>query len=150
MLRLMRPALLNAFMGTLLYTQGTAFADTTPPVPIIPATHDGQRDFDYLLGSWIWPSTFPIRHFRHRLHAQAYFLPHEGTNDVAWGLIAFNSLAVYKAHKTRLKVDPDARENFSIVYSKRVILREERNIVEIVDSTFERPPVLDPRGYESP
>jgi hypothetical protein len=32
----------------------------------------------------------------------------------------------------------------------RVAGMEERNFVEIVDSTFERPPVLDPRGYESP
>ena len=26
-------------------------------------------------------------------HLLGYFLPHEGTNDVAWGLIAFGSLA---------------------------------------------------------
>lgn len=26
-----------------------------------------------------------------------YFLPHEGTNNVAWGLIAFESLAAYEA-----------------------------------------------------
>ena len=25
-----------------------------------------------------------------------YFLPDEGTNDIAWGLIAFDSLAVYR------------------------------------------------------
>lgn len=31
------------------------------------------------------------------------FLPHEGTNHVAWGLIAFDSLAVYEADRTRLK-----------------------------------------------
>ncbi len=26
-------------------------------------------------------------------HRVGYFLPHEGTNDVAWGLIGFESLA---------------------------------------------------------
>ena len=35
-----------------------------------------------------------------------YFLPHEGTNDVAWGLIAFDSLAAYEAYRARLKADP--------------------------------------------
>jgi hypothetical protein len=28
-----------------------------------------------------------------------YFLPHEGTNDVAWGLIAFESLSAYEAYR---------------------------------------------------
>ena len=26
-----------------------------------------------------------------------YFLPHEGTSDIAWGLISFDSLAAYEA-----------------------------------------------------
>ena len=79
-------------------------------------------------------------------HLIGYFLPYEGTNDVAWGLIAFEGLAAYEAYKTQLKSDPEARENFAMVYSKRVILREERNFVQIVDSTFGCPPVLDPKG----
>ena len=37
-----------------------------------------------------------------------YFLPHEGTNDVAWGVIAFDSLAAYEAYRARLKADPKA------------------------------------------
>ena len=68
-----------------------------------------------------------------------YFLPHEGTNDVAWGLIAFESLAAYEAYRSRLKADPEARQNLAMAYDKRLILREERNFVEIVESTFERP-----------
>src|ERR1700730_18053194 len=35
-------------------------------------------------------------------HLIGYFLPHEGTNDVAWALIAFDSLASYEAYRTRL------------------------------------------------
>lgn len=75
-------------------------------------------------------------------HLIGYFLPHEGTNDVGWGLIAFDSLAAYEAYKLRLKADPQARENFAGAQSKRFILREERNFVEVVDSTFGRPSTL--------
>lgn len=69
-------------------------------------------------------------------HLVGYFLPHEGTNDVAWGLIAFDSLASYEAYKARLKSDSEGRENFAAAQAKRFILREERNFVEIVDGTF--------------
>jgi len=71
-----------------------------------------------------------------------YFLPYEGTNDVAWGLIAFDSLASYEKYRARLKADPEAQENFAVVQSKKVILREERNFVEVVEGTFllGRPP----------
>jgi hypothetical protein len=68
-----------------------------------------------------------------------YFLPYEGTNNVAWGLIAFESLAAYEAYRARLKADPEGRENFAFAQSKRLILREERTFVEAVDSTFPRP-----------
>jgi hypothetical protein len=72
-------------------------------------------------------------------HLLGYFLPYEGTNDVAWGLIAFENLTAYEAYRTRLKADPEARQNLAMAYDKRLILREERNFVEIVEGTFERP-----------
>lgn len=65
-----------------------------------------------------------------------YFLPHEGTNDVAWGLIGFESLAAYEAYRARLRSDQEAIENFATAQSKRIILREERTFVEVVDGTF--------------
>jgi len=65
-----------------------------------------------------------------------YFLPHEGTNDVAWGLIAFESLAAYEAYRARLKSDAEARENFAMAEKMRLILREERTFLETVDETF--------------
>ena len=65
-----------------------------------------------------------------------YFLPYEGTNNVAWGLIAFDSLASYETYRARLKSDPEAMENFAMAQAKRLILREERNFVEVVDGTF--------------
>jgi len=71
-----------------------------------------------------------------------YFLPHEGTNDIAWGLIAFESLAAYETYRARLKSDPEGRENFAMAVSKRLILREERNFVEVVDGTLGVPSQL--------
>ncbi len=68
-----------------------------------------------------------------------YFLPHEGTNNIAWGLIAFDSLAAYEAYRTRLKVDPEGRENFALAQAKRFILREERSFVETVAGAFRVP-----------
>jgi len=65
-----------------------------------------------------------------------YFLPHEGTNDVAWGLVAFDSLGAYEAYRTRLREDAEARENFAEATAKRLILREERTFLEVVDGTF--------------
>jgi hypothetical protein len=65
-----------------------------------------------------------------------YFLPYEGTNDVAWGLIAFDSLAAYEAYRKRLREDPQGRANFAMAQSKRLILREERTFVEVVEGTF--------------
>jgi len=75
-------------------------------------------------------------------HLVGYFLPYEGTNDVAWGLIAFESLTSYENYRARLKSDPEARENFSMAQNKRLILREERNFVELVDGTFNLPSTL--------
>jgi hypothetical protein len=75
-------------------------------------------------------------------HLVGYFLPHEGTNDVAWGLIAFDSLASYEAYRARLKSDPKARENFTMARTKRLILHEERTFVEVVDGTFGLPSTL--------
>jgi hypothetical protein len=75
-------------------------------------------------------------------HLVGYFLPYEGTNDVAWGLIGFDSLASYETYRARLKSDPEARDNFAMAQNKRLILREERNFVEIVDGTFGVPSKL--------
>jgi NIPSNAP len=65
-----------------------------------------------------------------------YFLPHEGTNDVAWGLIAGESLAAYEAYRSRLKADPEARANFAFAQQQRMILREQRTFLATVDGTF--------------
>lgn len=65
-----------------------------------------------------------------------YFLPYEGTNNVAWGLISFASLAEYEAYRARLKADGEARENFAFAQNNRFILREKRTFLEVVDGTY--------------
>ena len=61
-----------------------------------------------------------------------YFLPHEGTNYEAWGLVGFDSLADYEAYRLRLKVDEEALKNFAFAREKRFIRREERTFLENV------------------
>lgn len=75
-----------------------------------------------------------------------YFLPHEGTNDIAWGLIACESLAAYERYRARLSADPEARDNFQMAQSKRLVLREERTFVSVVEGTFSIPATLEGRG----
>lgn len=67
-----------------------------------------------------------------------YFLPLEGSNYEAWGLIAFDSLAAYEAYRARLKTDEEGRANFALAQQKRFILREERTFTEVVDGAFQR------------
>jgi hypothetical protein len=74
-----------------------------------------------------------------------YFLPHEGTNNVAWGLIAFDSLAEYETYRSRLKCDPEGRSNFEFAQEHRLILREERTFLETVEGTF-RIAAAGPKG----
>ena len=69
-------------------------------------------------------------------HLVGYFLPYEGTNNVAWGLIGFDSLASYESYRQKLKIDPEARKNIETAVAKRIILREERTFLEVVDGTF--------------
>jgi hypothetical protein len=73
-------------------------------------------------------------------HLIGYFLPHEGTNDIGWGLIAFDSLAAYETYRARLRTDAEARENFATAQAKRFILREERTFLQVVEGTFGIPP----------
>ena len=62
-----------------------------------------------------------------------YFLPHEGTNTIAWALISFDSLASYEAYRARLKADPEGAANFRFAQEKRFILSEERTFLEAVE-----------------
>jgi hypothetical protein len=74
-------------------------------------------------------------------HLIGYFMPQEGTNDVAWGLFALDSLAAYEAYRARLRDDADLTCEDAMVRSKGLILREGRNFVKLVEGTFDPPPM---------
>ena len=65
-------------------------------------------------------------------YLMGYFMPHEGTNDIALAMIGFDSLAAYETYRARLKSDPAAHANFAFAERERVILREERTFLRPV------------------
>jgi hypothetical protein len=75
-------------------------------------------------------------------HLIGYFMPHEGSNDEAWGLIAFASLADYEAYRARLREDAEGRANFDFAQQERFILQEWRTFTRVVDASFLQPPAL--------
>lgn len=74
-----------------------------------------------------------------------YFLPYEGSNDVAWGLIGFDDMAAYERYRAALKADREGRANFEMAQAQRFILREERSWLEDVASTRNQAPPSAPR-----
>ncbi len=67
-------------------------------------------------------------------HLVGYFLPHEGTNDVAWGVISFESLAAYEAYRARLADDPLGRENYQFARRERFIVKEDRIFLKLASA----------------
>jgi len=61
-----------------------------------------------------------------------YWMPHEGTNNIAYGLISFESLAAYEAYRGRLRSDPAGVANFRFAEEERCILAEERSFLRQV------------------
>lgn len=58
-----------------------------------------------------------------------YFMPHEGTDNIALGLICFDSLAAYEAYRARLRQDEGGAANFDMAQRERFILSEERSFL---------------------
>ncbi len=58
-----------------------------------------------------------------------YFMPHEGTNNIALAMISFESLAAYEAYRKRLKTDEAGMANFRFAQENRFILSEERTFL---------------------
>ncbi|WDE10523.1 NIPSNAP family protein [Thalassomonas haliotis] len=65
-----------------------------------------------------------------------YFLPHEGSNNIAYALINFASLAAYEQYRKRLKQDKDGEKNFAFARSRQFILEEKRSFLTPVTATF--------------
>ncbi len=62
-----------------------------------------------------------------------YWMPHEGTNNIAYALISFASLAAYEAYRARLRADEAGQQNFRFAEEQRFILAEERSFLRMVD-----------------
>jgi hypothetical protein len=58
-----------------------------------------------------------------------YFLPHEGTNNIAIALVSFDSLAAYEAYRARIKADDEGIATFKLAERERFILSEERTFL---------------------
>jgi len=61
-----------------------------------------------------------------------YFMPHEGTNNIAWALISCDSLAAYEGYRKQLHVDEESLANFAFAQRERFILSEERTFLRPV------------------
>jgi hypothetical protein len=61
-----------------------------------------------------------------------YWMPHEGTNNIAFGLISFESLAAYEEYRAQLLRDSDGAANFAHAQKERFILAEERSFLRQV------------------
>ena len=61
-----------------------------------------------------------------------YWMPHEGTNNIAFALISFENLAAYEAYRARLRTDSEGMANFNFAEENRFILGEERTFLRQV------------------
>jgi NIPSNAP protein len=61
-----------------------------------------------------------------------YWMPHEGTNNIAYGLISFESLSAYEAYRAQLRADEAGMANFRFAEGEKFILAEERTFLRTV------------------
>jgi hypothetical protein len=61
-----------------------------------------------------------------------YWMPHEGTNNIAFALISFESLAAYESYRARLRADQEGVANFNFAEDDKFILAEERTFLRKV------------------
>ncbi len=61
-----------------------------------------------------------------------YWMPHEGTNNIAFGLVSFESLAAYEAYRARIRANDDSVANLRFAEENQLILGEERTFLRQV------------------
>jgi len=61
-----------------------------------------------------------------------YWMPHEGTNNIASALITFDNLAAYESYRARLRCDAEGMANFAFAEENQFILAEERTFLRKV------------------
>ena len=62
-----------------------------------------------------------------------YFMPHEGTNNIASALISLSSLAAYETYRAQIRIDKESLANFAFAQRGRFILSEERTFLRRVE-----------------
>jgi hypothetical protein len=61
-----------------------------------------------------------------------YWMPHEGTNNIAFALISFENLAAYEIYRAQLRSDQEGLANFNFAEEHKFILSEERTFLRKV------------------
>jgi hypothetical protein len=61
-----------------------------------------------------------------------YWMPHEGTNNIAFALISFENLVAYESYRARLRGDGEGMANFGFAEENKFILAEERTFLRPV------------------
>jgi hypothetical protein len=59
-----------------------------------------------------------------------YFMPHEGTNNIAYALFSFPSLATYEVYRERIKTDTDCQKAIAYANETRCIVRYDRSFMK--------------------
>ena len=61
-----------------------------------------------------------------------YFMPHEGTNNIAFALISFDSLAAYETYRAQLRGDAEGMANFNFAEEHKFVAAEQRTFLRKV------------------
>jgi hypothetical protein len=61
-----------------------------------------------------------------------YWMPHEGTNNIAFALISFENLTAYENYRARLRTDAEGSANFDFAERNEFIVAEERTFLRKV------------------
>jgi hypothetical protein len=67
-------------------------------------------------------------------HLSGYWMPHEGTNNIAFALISFENLGAYEIYRARLRADDESVANFNFAEENKFILAEERTFLRKVEA----------------
>jgi hypothetical protein len=62
-----------------------------------------------------------------------YWMPHEGTDNIALAMISFDSLASYEKYRATIKADERGVANFRFAQTSKFILSEERTFLRMVE-----------------
>src|ERR1700724_2494681 len=63
-----------------------------------------------------------------------YWMPHEGTNNIAFALISFENLSAYEAYRARPRADDGGMATFIFAEENKCILAEERTFLRKVEA----------------